>query len=99
MKKVIKVISILIILLCINTNAEKITIQKRGSVGYLYGDNFQTSNLEYQIFSYENNILYLLDGSKNEIKEERDLEENGYINDPGLIYILSNGYPDRKSVV
>lgn len=96
MKKVIKVISILIILLCINTNAEKITIQKRGSVGYLYGDNFQTSNLEYQIFSYENNILYLLDGSKNEIKEERELEENGYINDPGLIYILSNGYPTKS---
>lgn len=96
MKKVINTILILIILLSINVNAEPITIQKSGTVNYLYGNNFINNVLEYQIFSEGQKVYYQLEGYKKELGQERELIENGYINDPGLMYILNNGYPTKQ---
>ena len=78
MKKVINTILILIILLSINVNAEPITIQKSGTVNYLYGNNFINNVLEYQIFSEGQKVYYQLEGYKKELGQERELIENGY---------------------
>lgn len=84
------------------TNGETITAGLDSTYGANgYSDPLGISNVQLalQVISGTNTVLYCWDHNKTMFGYGETLKWNGkYIEDAGLVYILQNGYPNKKPV-